>query len=100
MEFFMKAAWMLTILVFSSVCSAAVGDEKERRKGEGNSFVYLGNTSGVFDSTVIHKLLDETEGVVCYVYAPKNIGLKNRCGAGHCTEMADGDIGSISCLKL
>lgn len=96
----MKAAWMLTIFVFSSFFSMAISGENNNKERVGDFFVHVGYSSGVFGSSVIHKLVDKNEGIVCYIHSPKNISIKTRCSDEGCSDITDGDVGSISCVKL
>ena len=56
--------------------------------------------SGPFKGTVITKYADYSDGVACYVYAPRNISTSVSCSGGNCGTQFNGDIGSISCVKL
>jgi len=56
--------------------------------------------SGPFKETVIAKYYDRAEGVICYIYAPLNIGTSVSCGSNGCGTHFNGDIGSISCVKV
>jgi hypothetical protein len=56
--------------------------------------------AGPFEDTVIAKYFDYSEGIACYVYAPRSISSSRNCNAGGCATHFNGDIGSISCVKV
>ncbi len=61
----------------------------------GSAFTKIGTTQGVALGTVIHKIVDDKENVVCYILAPE--GLTNKIGPGHLAF--DGNsAGSLSCV--
>lgn len=60
----------------------------------------IGEWQGPFLGTQIIKFIDESDGVVCYVYTPMNIPTAFDCPGGKCVTHFNGDIGSISCVKV
>ena len=56
--------------------------------------------AGPFKDTEITKYADYSDGVACYVYSPKSVSTSHRCSGGNCGTFFQGDIGSISCVKL
>lgn len=60
----------------------------------------IGEWQGPFLGTRITKFIDESDGVVCYVYHPLSAQTSLDCPGGNCVTHYTGDIGSISCVKV
>ena len=61
------------------------------------SFVSIGKDSGLFADTVVVKLLDAKEDVVCYVLAPERVS--HRLDASGQALYEANSVGSISCVR-
>lgn len=76
---------------------------EESGDGEKVPFSFVGEASGPFQSVYIQKIVDESEGVVCYIYMPKKIWHQTHCEKPgekmSCDRFPQGDIGDISCVK-
>jgi hypothetical protein len=57
----------------------------------------LGSAEGLFRDTGIVKLLDPTENVVCYVFAPERVSHKLNASGQALYE--GNHVGSISCVR-
>lgn len=56
--------------------------------------------NGPFEGTEIVKYVDYSDGVACYVYTPTSVNYSTIYSGGTSARQFNGNIGSISCVKV
>jgi len=94
------SALTLVIPCFSVAAFAADGNHKDN---DAWSWIWLGtvnNPPHMFPNTEVDKFRDPASGVICYVYANKNVSAKTVQEEGHSIDaVADDALGTMSCVS-
>ena len=88
----MKKRFSLCLALSLAIPYAVAEEAKETRH---MSFVY--EWAGPFKDTTIVKTADYSDGVVCYIYAPKTVSYNWGTDG---ISYGNNNIGSISCVKV
>ena len=86
---FLRSFFLFVAILFLALGTASAQGMQELR-----------SWNGPFDDTQIIKLADPEDGVICYLYIPKNVPTNNSCNSKGCALVYPSGIGTISCIKL